>query len=451
MDIEQVIKAIFKADTNELSRQVAKLDSQIATLEGRVSSANAKFVSLGKAEIGAGVFDNIERKLSKAVSPQIEIDPAMQSRMGKAQADAARFALEAGASEIDLIARELAQPLSPKIEIDDATMFRMEKTRLEAEKLKMELAGELPDAAVKSGGKLRGLAGIIESLGKRFGSLVSKIPFIGELVTIAGAVYGAFKALFALFGSSGFTKLELDLMRVNERLAETAKSVGVLWGELKKLEIDPKDAKRNNLDTARKNAEDVARAAEQSGDKAWEAAAKEDVARHDQNLRIYDAKAAVAAATNRRKSLERILNDSKEAAIVFESRVDHEQQLIDVMDVEHPSDDRRKAIGIAVDALNIQKSLLRGHKAVIAELPAQIENAIDTERLAKDALENATEFRWKDDTEVKVNVGSARITVNQRITTNDPAQLAGATLLGAFRGLVKQTLTSSVLSPSVGR
>jgi len=50
-----------------------------------------------------------------------------------------------------------------------------------------------------------------------------------------------------------------------------------------------------------------------------------------------------------------------------------------------------------------------------------------------------------------VDARNARVQVRQDITTNDPGQLAGATLAGAFRGLVQQTLTSSVLNPLVGR
>jgi len=78
----------------------------------------------------------------------------------------------------------------------------------------------------------------------------------------------------------------------------------------------------------------------------------------------------------------------------------------------------------------------------------------DVERLwntsdLKEALRDVRRPRGGGD--INVDARNARVQVRQDIQTNDPGQLAGATLAGAFRGLVQQTLTSSVLNPLVGR
>lgn len=433
-NIEQVIRAVFKAETSAMTQQLAALDGKLSAVEDRALAVNAA--------------------ITGTVSPKATI---------------------------------AAPPVSAQIL----------QSQIEADALRTTLADELPAASHKAAAgaeavaKSSAKAGI--GLGKMWQgakTLANILPGLGMAGLIGGVVAGL-DALFSLLdgGDGKLSKFGEDAANAAANIGRLAGSLEVLNKKLGSTFTDLSKSKVSRLAIEAANAlarGDEAGAARLSREAAIETAQRDVEAQSDKIAKMADASFRIG---------ERTISDANALAELDATIGRLETALSGKalttgffdetrFDPRNPEDVKALAGKLAedgffrvgpvpgveldaqalLDALDAKQQMATQNAVSVFEngmFQSQFDEANKMLEALKGRLEAArdTEIRLGEEVVLpeipkggfNLNVANARFNINQRITTNDPGELAGAALIAGFRSLTNRVIRPEGMTAPTGR
>lgn len=434
--IEQVIRAVFKAETGALTQQLAVLDGKLSAVEDRALAVNAA--------------------ITGSVAPKATI----------------------GASPVN------AQII---------------KSQIDADTLKATLADDLPAASHKAAAGAEAVAKSSVKAGGGLGKMWQSAKMLTNILPglgMAGAVGGIVTAIDALFslldgGEGKMSKFGADAANAAISVGRLAGTLGDLNKKIASTFVDLSKSKVSRLAIEAANAlarGDEAGAARLTREGAIEAARHDVTAQTDKvrqmeeaNFRLREREASdknsAAALDMAIGRLQSSLSGKALTSGFFDQTSFDPNNPEDVKALAGKlGDDGFTRVGpvpgvemdaqALLDAIDKKNQMVREDAMRQVEkglFPSQSEEAKKTLDALKAHLEDVSrpvgDIRLGEEFVLpelakggfNLNVANAKFTINQRVTTNDPGELAGAALVAGFRSLTNRVIRPEGMTAPTGR
>jgi hypothetical protein len=429
-DIEQKIRAVFEADTS-------KLDAALDKSEAKAKAAgNAMSVPI-------------------APPPPLATTPAST---GQRPDDA-----------ITSIQRELAQARQPGPDVaasaaavQASLALADEASRATFDADEVEKFGEEID---KTGDKTKSLKqrflDFSESADKNILSVKRATMDLVEVFGIGALAVGGIAAAISALNEISLQKIRDEIARLGSSASFLLEQLGGALGETKAAKALEQSSEVATMNANAEEAENLARATKDPKARArLESRAKNMRNEASFRARGFASERETELIDETRAAALSGLQERKQAEIdLIEFRRQHEVAGREAAHLQGIAENTTGPFDFDVGGIGTLQAIKQGLiEADIRRLESQLRDfpedtyndmlaSADAQSIARDA-KNASALAQLNNPEVKVDARGARITINERITTNDPARLAGATLVGAYRSLVRHPIRSALMAPT---